>query len=64
MPEEQLEKVDAAAKATGLNRFTLYKLAKRGLLPHYKAGRAIRFNVKEIKHWMREQAQQAGTQER
>ena len=57
MSKDQLEKVDAAAKATGLNRFTLYKLAKRGILPHYKAGRAIRFDVEEVKNWMREQAQ-------
>ena len=51
-----LMKIDAAARAVGLNRHTLYKAVAKGLLQPYRCGRALRFDLDELRSWMREQA--------
>ena len=51
-----LVKAEVAAQAVGLNKFFLYRLAKEGRVPVYRAGKAVRFNVSEILAWMRTQA--------
>lgn len=57
---KDLSMAGPAARAVGLNAHTLYKLARRNLVPCYRAGRALRFDVDEIREWMRQQAQQEG----
>lgn len=56
----ELTAAGLAAKALGLDRHTLYRLASRHLIPHYRAGRALRFDVEELRGWMRQQAQREG----
>lgn len=51
-----LVSVDEAASATGLSKTKLYKSAKAGKAPHYRCGRAVRFDIEELRHWMRQQA--------
>lgn len=41
------------AHAVALSRFTLYKLAKSNEIPHYRCGKAIRFDINEVKTWMK-----------
>lgn len=48
-----LVNVGLASKATGLNRYFLYRLAAQKKLPHYRAGKAVRFSIPELLAWMR-----------
>lgn len=48
---------DEAAEAVGLSKFSLYRLAQTGRCPFYRSGRAIRFDVSELRAWMRGQAE-------
>ena len=52
--------VDArqAAKALGVSPFTLYRYAKQHRLPAYRCGKALRFDVDEVRDWMRQKAAQ------
>jgi len=54
MPIENLVRVDEAAKAVGLSKFTLYKAAKAGEVPFYKQGKALRFSIAEVREAMRQ----------
>jgi excisionase family DNA binding protein len=56
MPIEDLVRVDDAAKAVGLSKFTLYKAAKAGQVPFYKQGKALRFSIRELLDAMRRAA--------
>ena len=53
MTDTELVMVDLASKATGLNRYFLYRLAAQNKLPHYRAGKAVRFSIPELLAWMR-----------
>ncbi len=53
---EELVTAELTARATGLNRYFLYRLASRGQIPCYRAGRAIRFSIPEVLTWMKDQA--------
>lgn len=57
MPDGELVKVELAARALGLNKHFLYKLAATGRVPCYRAGRALRFSIPELLEWMRSEAQ-------
>ena len=57
MATDPLVKVSFAAKATGLNKYFLYRLANAGKIPCYRAGRAIRFSIPELLEWMKTQHQ-------
>ncbi len=57
MTDTELVMVDLASKATGLNRHYLYRLAAQNKVPHYRAGKAVRFSVPELLEWMKNQAQ-------
>lgn len=48
--------VTEAAKAVGLNKWTLYRLASKGAIPCYRAGKALRLDPIELREWMRNQA--------
>ena len=52
-----LVKAELAAKATGLNKFFIYRLGAEGQIPRYKAGRAVRFSIPEILEWMKKQGE-------
>jgi excisionase family DNA binding protein len=43
--------VKQAAKELGLSAFFLYRAAERTDIPVYRFGRALRFNVNEVKEW-------------
>lgn len=43
--------VKQAAKELGLSAFFLYRAAERTDIPVYRFGRALRFNVDELKEW-------------
>jgi excisionase family DNA binding protein len=57
-PTKNLEKAKCAARAVGLTPSTLYRAAERGEVPCYRLGRAVRFDVEELRQWMRDQAKQ------
>jgi len=54
MPD--LVNIECASRSVGLNKYTLYKLAGEGKAPCYRAGKAIRFDVEELRAWMKKQA--------
>lgn len=43
------------ARSVGVDRFTIYALARRGAIPVYRIGRRVRFDLTEVKAAMREQ---------
>lgn len=45
--------VAEAAEYLKMGRSTIYKLLKEGKLPAHKAGRAWRFDVKELDDWIK-----------
>ena len=55
MTDTELVKAELAARAIGLDRYFLYRLAARGLVHCYRAGRAVRFSIPELLMWMKEQ---------
>ncbi len=57
MMNRELVMVGLASKATGLNRYYLYRLAAQKKIPHYRAGKAVRFSVPELLEWMRNNAE-------
>ena len=57
MTDTKLVKAELAARAAGLNKFFLYRLAAEGRIPCYRVGKAVRFSVGELLEWMRSQAQ-------
>ena len=57
-----LTKAEDTAYAVGLSKFTLYKLAKKNEIPHYRCGKAIRFDVNEVKAWMKEETGPGGNE--
>ena len=57
MNDTDLVNAELAARATGLNKFFIYKLAAAGKLPSYRAGRALRFSIPELRDWMRHEAE-------
>ena len=48
--------VDSIARAVNLNKFTIYRFAQQHKVPFYRAGRLVRFDVEEVRDWMRDQA--------
>jgi hypothetical protein len=50
MTERHLQKVEGAAKALGVSKTFLYKLP-RGTPGVYAFGRAIRYDVDELRAW-------------
>ena len=57
MTDTPLVPVGLASKATGLNRHYLYRLAAQNKVPHYRAGKAVRFSIPELLEWMRNNAE-------
>lgn len=44
---------DEVAAYCGLDRGTVYRLAREGQIPHARAGRAVRFHPEAIDAWLR-----------
>jgi excisionase family DNA binding protein len=54
--EAMLTDAKVTALGLGVSRFTLYRLAAARKIPTYRCGKAIRFDMEEIREWMRQQA--------
>ena len=52
----ELINADQAAAELGLSRYTVYKMAAQGTIPCYRAGRALRFDLQEVRATMRQQS--------
>ena len=57
MTDTELVNAELAARAAGVNKFSLYRAAAEGRVPCYRLGRAVRFSIRELLEWMRSQAQ-------
>ena len=42
------------AKVLNVHYNTIYNLIEKGM-PHYKVGKVLRFNLEEIKEWLKQQ---------
>ena len=51
----ELVKARSAAQAIGMSPVKLYRAAERGEVPHYRLGRSVRFDISELKDWMKAQ---------
>lgn len=51
-----LVKARLAGEAIGMSPVKLYRAAERGEVPCYRMGRSVRFDVAELRQWMRDQA--------
>lgn len=51
----QLINVSKAAAALSISRNFLYRAAERGDAPSYRFGKALRFDLEELKNWSRTQ---------
>lgn len=51
----KLVKVEEAAEFFGVCKQTLYGHFERGLIPGYKLGKALRFDIEELKDFFRQQ---------
>ncbi|MEE9615041.1 MAG: helix-turn-helix domain-containing protein [Thermodesulfobacteriota bacterium] len=38
--------------STGIKKSTVYLWASKGIIPHYKVGRLVRFKTEEIEAWL------------
>jgi excisionase family DNA binding protein len=52
--EKRLLSVAEAAEWLGLSQSYLYKLVEADAIPHIRFGRAIRFDIKELEEWLKE----------
>jgi len=57
---DKLVTVVEAANILGLNPQTIYRHYQEGKLPAYRFGKALRFDMKELKEFMRESANSSG----
>ncbi len=46
--------VDEAAQFLGLARNTVYINTRAGLIPHFKVGAAVRFDLDDLRAWLEE----------
>ncbi len=61
MPEQgsnPMVKTNEAARAVGLSPYFLYRHADK-IPAAYRAGRALRWDVEELRSWMRTQAEKS-----
>lgn len=54
MSNDPLVSVEVAAESLSVSKFTLYKRAKRGEIPHYRHGKLLRFSVEELRDALRQ----------
>jgi len=51
--QQNLVTVAGIAQALAVSRSMIYKWVEEGIIPHYRFGKAIRFDVSEIKEWLK-----------
>jgi excisionase family DNA binding protein len=51
-PAETTDGIELAMEVTGLAKGTVYNLAAERKIPHYKCGKRIYFNRKELQDWI------------
>ena len=52
--EKRLLSIVETAEWLGISQSFLYKLVESEAIPHIRLGRAIRFDIKELEEWLRE----------
>ncbi len=52
MAEKQYLSIEEVAKRFGVNRTTVYRLAKHGRLPAFKVGNQWRFSEVRLEEWV------------
>ena len=52
----ELITANQVASELGLSRYTVYKMANSGVMPCYRLGRAVRFDLQEVRAWTRQQS--------
>ncbi|HVZ33927.1 MAG TPA: helix-turn-helix domain-containing protein [Polyangiaceae bacterium] len=57
-PRLELVTVDDAAKLLNISRRAVYNLADRGIVPHVRLGRTLRFDRVTLEAWIRRQLDQ------
>ena len=55
--EKRLLSIIEAAEWLGLSQSYLYKLVESAQIPHIRFGRAIRFDIKELEEWLKEDSE-------
>lgn len=55
--EKRLLSIIEAAEWLGLSQSYLYKLVESDQIPHIRFGRAIRFDIKELEEWLKEDSE-------
>jgi len=50
---DNMDPEDAARYIGGISRDNLYRLARRGVVPHFRVGRRIFFNRAVLDDWIR-----------
>ena len=55
--EKRLLSIVEAAEWLGLSQSYLYKLVESDQIPHIRFGRAIRFDIKELEEWLKEDSE-------
>lgn len=59
--EQLLTPIEIAEKL-GVKLSTVYSWTHKGLIPHIKLRRHLRFNEKEINRWLAKRTKKAGTE--
>lgn len=54
MEAPEILNADEMAQYLDLSKQTIYKLIKEESMPHYRAGKSIRFNLEEVLKWLEE----------
>ncbi|HHU98210.1 MAG TPA: helix-turn-helix domain-containing protein [Petrimonas sp.] len=49
---QRLMTASQTAKMLNISKHRLYDLAKRGIVPHVRLGRQVRFDTKQIDAWL------------
>jgi excisionase family DNA binding protein len=55
--EKRLLSIVEAAEWLGISQSYLYKLVESEEIPHIRFGRAIRFDIKELEEWLKEDSE-------
>lgn len=59
MSKQDVLTAEEVAKLLRVTKITVYKQAKKGQIPSFKVGRALRFNREEIEEYIRGKKKQA-----
>jgi len=60
--EKLLLRATEAAEVIGLGRSKMYDLIAKGVVPSIRIGKSVRVPVEELRHWVKEQTNNAHTE--